>query len=139
MSTVEKPDFEAPPELCKFMRGNAECSCICSVKHLPRNAILIRPKKKDVPVKKMYNWLVKAWRQGRFRYISMGTCQQQIRKGEIKSDMIARQMHKYYTISCVDNVDNHILREGDILLSRIGSEKSIGKPHLIKSSILWED
>jgi len=137
INSIKTPSFDAPVEHRRFMRGNTECNCICSTKHLPRNAILIRAKNKKLQTDKLYDILINAWKKGAFDFIKIGTCQQFIRSNEIKS--ILKPVKNHFIISCVDNVDNRILLPGDILLSRIGTGRSVGKPHLIKSSVMWED
>lgn len=127
MEKLETPPFKSPVLSRKFMRGNQECRCVCETKYLPRNAILIRPhdRKKAEPI---YELMEKAWRLGRLKWLSHGSCQQ-----FLKTDELKREFHyvlQYASMSCVDNVDNGGLKPGDILLTRHG-EELVGKPHLI--------
>lgn len=127
MEKVEQPSFKTPPVAKSFMQGNQECLCVCKTKYLPRNAILIHPVDKD-KAEIIYDLMVKAWRLGRFKYLKRGSCQNFITTGELKTEF--NYIRKYAKISCVDNIDNHNLEAGDILLSRVGDEL-VGKPHLI--------
>lgn len=127
MEKLKTPNFKTPMQVKKFMQGNQECKCVCNTKYLPRNAILIRPRD-VVKAEPIYELMVKAWRLGRMKFLSHGSCQMFLNTSEMK-----REFHyvlQYANISCVDNIDNSTLKPGDVLLTRHG-EELVGKPHLI--------
>jgi len=122
---IDFPSFKSPKEYMRFMSGNRSCTCVCEAKYPPRNAILIRPTEK---ADEIYELLVEAWRGGKFKFLSHGSCQQFIKTFEIKKEL--RGILKYASVSCIDNVDGSKLKAGDILITRHG-DRGVGKPHLI--------
>jgi len=128
MDKIVQPNFTAPMSINFHARGNMECAEICKPKRLPRNAILV---KANEPVK-MYAELDRHWEKGHLGFLAHGTCQLAITKGMLKAPYSkVRDLLRDATLKCIDNVDNTTLEVGDILLTRIGTKKSVGKPHLI--------
>lgn len=140
MDEIETPEFRAPTYQRTFMRGNNECDCNCHTKLLPRNVLLIRPKRQNEKLSEnLYELFEHAWNRGELQRLSGGSCQTAIRKDTIKrifgeflsSQDLVQNLLNNTTIKCVDNKDNSELQKGDIVLERVGSNKSVGKPHLI--------
>lgn len=128
MDKVKQPNFQSPTSFYRHMRGNNECVEMCRAKHLPRNAILVES---DLPLK-VYSELVEHWEKGHLGFIAHGTCQLAITKGMLKAPYSKmKDLLRDTKLTCIDNVDNTKLKSGDILLTQVGSERSVGKPHLI--------
>ena len=123
--TLYMVSFKAPEQYLTFNRGKTKCDCECQTATLPRNAILFRLYRKD-SAEDYYNILVDLWRRGFFKQLSHGTCQELIKVQDLKNLRLFKTQ-----VRCLDNIDRKLLKTGDILLSRIGSKRSIGKPHLI--------
>ena len=141
MKEIKTPPFDSPNWRSRFKRGNNKCDCSCSATSLPRNAIMIRLKP-GVPeevttelTKKVYDLVTDMWKGGLFARESQGSCQDFITIARLKEMDPFKRIGKSITISTIDNLDNKSLRKGDILLSRIGSKKSIGKPFIIKEEL----
>ncbi len=128
MSKIKQPKFKAPFEITSFMRGNSSCDCRCEAKMLPRNTILVESPTPE----RTYEALKNAWRRNKFGWLAHGSCQIAISKGLLKAPFSeVKEILRPTKLKCFDNIDNTKLKEGDILLTRIGSQRSVGKPHLI--------
>lgn len=118
--------FETPVQHERFSQGNMHCNCMCYGDELPRNAILIQVKNKD-NAKPVYDNVVTLWQNGHFNRMKLGTCQTFIRTREIAKEIDPHIAN----ISCIDNIDNTTLKSGDILINRVESKRSVGKPFYI--------
>lgn len=119
------------------IKGALKCDCTCVSTDLPRNAILIRPHKKDQKISEaIYKMLNFNFQRGGTYQFAAGTCQLSIRAGDVVNMLgvtlpKAKNLLNLAKIQCMDNKDNTEPKIGDILLSRVGTSESIGKPFLI--------
>jgi len=78
MSKIKQPHFLSPKYFERVPRGNQECACLCKSVALPRNAILVRPFKTQ-EASDIYTKLVENWKEGKFKNVTYGSCQQIIK------------------------------------------------------------
>lgn len=118
---VEKSLERATPELVKAFREN-----LAKIEA-----------DQETRSRALYEIMVNLWESGNLQHrCAFGTCQLSINtrhlKSELKRTWGLRELEKELNIKSLDNKDCTKLEAGDVLLTRIGSKRSVGKPYLIK-------
>jgi hypothetical protein len=80
----------------------------------------------------LYYALENLWRQGYFYKYSQGTLQQYIKLEDVKNIQIGER-YKLSDLAEVKILDDTPLMENDILIMRVGSKKTVGRPFWVMS------
>lgn len=143
MEKIKTPKFKSPVEKYDYMWSNSKCTANCQAIYLPRNAILIRiedQELKNIFGEEIYLLFERIWKSKIYRKYAHGSVYETISIGRLKhllrKEVDPRILDKI-KISTLDNIDNSSLKKNDLLLSRVGSKRSVGKPFLIQQD--YED
>jgi hypothetical protein len=110
-----------------------------------RNLLKLLDKKEAIDeriAKMLYAILDILWKSERTKHYAHGTLQLSLNKRTLKNllkEKVSPDLLEKIEISILDNIDNSTLKKNDLLLSRVGSERSVGKPFLILENYLEEE
>jgi hypothetical protein len=102
--------------------------------HRPENLILVRltdEGRRIVLPEYLYYVLEYIWLSGAWRRVARGTLQKYITVDDVKSISIG-EAYRLGDIAEVSILGDKELRPGDILVLRVGSADTVGKPYIVK-------